>query len=70
MDFKRHRWTIGVVAVWLLVLGLTTVMAPAPVEAKAGSGSGWRTYAPNHPNGCVPFAYDCYVYVVPPQQDD
>jgi hypothetical protein len=69
MDLKRYRWTIGVVAVWLLVLGLTTVMAPAPAEANAVAGSGWRMYAPNHPNGCVSLAYDCYVYVVPPTLD-
>jgi len=59
MKLNRNRWTIAVVAVWVLALILTTVMAPAPAEASVGI-RGWMTYAPNHPNGCVPLPYDCY----------
>lgn len=65
MRLKPHRWTIFAVTVWILVLGLTTVLAPAPADAKIEK-VGWMTYAPNHPNGCVPLAFDCYViYAIP-----
>ena len=65
MKSSRHRWTVFAVAVWVLALGLTTVFAPAPAEAKIEK-IGWMTYAPNHPNACVPLAFDCYViYSIP-----
>ena len=63
MRLSRHRWTVFAVAVWVLVLGLTTVLAPVPAEAKY-DGSGWMVYTPNHPNGCAPLPYDCYVIFV------
>jgi hypothetical protein len=59
MRLKRHRWTIGVVALWLVLLGLTTVVAPPPVDASVQQ-IGWMVYTPNHPNGCAPMPYDCY----------
>lgn len=68
MKLNRHRWTIFAVTVWVLALGLTTVLAPAPIEAKAIHWDiGWMTYSPNHPNGCVPLPYDCYVVQVWPE---
>ena len=60
MRLNRHRWTAVVVVVWALALVLSTVIAPAPAEAEV-HGVGWMTYSPNHPNGCVPLPYDCYV---------
>ena len=65
MKLNRNRWTIFVVAVWVLVLGLTTVMAPAPAQARVGI-RGWMTYAPNHPSMCVPLPYDCYFMEIYP----
>ncbi len=66
MRLKPHRWTILAVTVWVLVLGLTTVLAPSPADAKDWD-VGWMTYSPNHPNGCVPLPYDCYtIQVWPP----
>lgn len=65
MRLNRNRWTVAVVAVWVLALVLTTVMAPAPAEARVGI-QGWMVYSPNHPNGCAPLPYDCYfVEIVP-----
>lgn len=65
MKLNRRRWTVFAVAVWVLALGLTTVLAPTPVDAKV-THSGWMVYAPNHPNGCAPMPFDCYViWVVP-----
>jgi len=65
MRLSRHRWTVFAVAVWVLVLGLTTVLGPVPAEAKV-EGSAWMVYTPNHPNGCAPLPYDCYtIWVVP-----
>jgi len=60
MKLNRNRWTIAVVAVWALALVLTTFLAPAPAQAEVSGIRGWMTYAPNHPNGCVPLPYDCY----------
>jgi len=66
MRMRHHRWTVFAVAVWVLALVLTTVLAPVPSEAKVESGAyGWMVYTPNHPNGCAPIPYDCYVIFVP-----
>jgi len=64
---NRHRWTVFAIAVWVLALGLTTVLAPTPSEAKVENWDvGWMVYAPNTPNGCAPLPYDCYVIWVWP----
>lgn len=65
MKSKQRCWTFLVVGAWVLALGLTMVMAPAPSEA-AIENIGWMTYAPNHPAGCVPLQYDCYVVWISP----
>jgi len=65
MRLSRHRWTVFAVAVWVLVLGLTTVLAPVPSEAEV-YGTAWMVYTPNHPHGCAPLPYDCYVIWVHP----
>ena len=65
MKLNRNRWTIIVVAVWVVALGMTMVMAPTPAEADA-KNIGWMLYAPNHPSGCAPLPYDCYVMFVYP----
>jgi hypothetical protein len=60
MKLKQRRWTFLVVGVWVLALGLTMVMEPAPAEA-VYQELGWMVYTPNHPAGCAPLPYDCYV---------
>jgi len=60
MKLNRRRWTIFAMGVWVLALVLTSVLAPAPAEADFQK-LGWMVYTPNHPNGCAPLAYDCYV---------
>lgn len=65
MRLKHHRLTVFVVVVWVLVLGLTTVFAPVPADA-AVQKIGWKVYTPNHPGGCAPLPYDCYVLYVYP----
>lgn len=62
---KRRRLTLVVVAIWALALVVPALMAPTPSEAKAFD-VGKMTYAPNHPNYCVPLPYDCYVVIVYP----
>ena len=68
MRLNRHRWTVFAIAVWVLALGLTTVLAPAPSEAKSVEewGMAIMVYTPNHPNGCAPLPYDCFVVIVNP----
>jgi heme/copper-type cytochrome/quinol oxidase subunit 1 len=63
MKSNRHRWTVFAIAVWVLALGLTTVLAPATTEAEVYK-IGWMVYTPNHPNGCAPLPFDCYVLQV------
>jgi hypothetical protein len=67
MKRNRHRWTIIVVSVWVLALVFTSALVPTPAEAKTSTyGAGWMVYTPNHPNGCAPMPYDCYVLMVYP----
>ncbi len=67
MRLNHHRWTVFAIAVWVLALGLTTVLAPVPAEAKVENWDlGWMVYTPNHPAGCAPLPYDCYVIWVWP----
>lgn len=65
MRLNRHRWTVFAVAVWVLALGLTTVIAPAPSEADV-THMGWMVWSPNHPHYCSPLPWDCYVMQVTP----
>jgi len=67
MKSKQRRWTFLVVGVWVLAIGLGMMMAPEPAEASVHN-IGWMTYSPNHPNGCVPLPFDCYVIFVSPDK--
>jgi hypothetical protein len=42
------------------------LLAPSLAEAET-IPYGWMVYTPNHPNGCAPLPYDCYVIFVWPQ---
>lgn len=67
MKLNRHRWTVVVAAVWVLALVFTSVLVPTPAEAKTEMYEvGWMVYTPNHPNGCAPLPYDCYVVFIYP----
>lgn len=65
MKWNRHRWTIIVVTVWVLALVFSSALVPTPAEAEVW-GMGWMVYTPNHPNGCAPLPFDCYVVCVSP----
>jgi hypothetical protein len=65
MGTKRRRFTVVAVAIWALALVAAGLVAPIPAEAKTFE-VGWMTYAPGHPNGCVPLPWDCYVVKVYP----
>lgn len=65
MRSNRRRWTVVAVVVWVVALALTSIIAPTPAQA-AVEKMGWMTYAPNHPNSCVPLPWDCYVIVAIP----
>jgi len=62
---KKRIWTAVVAVVWGLALVVTAVIAPTPAEADIGSFN-WMVYTPNHPNGCAPLPFDCYVIYVYP----
>ena len=62
---KKRLWTFVVAVVWGLVLIVTGVIAPTSASAKPNE-IGWMVYTPNHPNGCAPLPYDCYVIWVYP----
>ena len=65
MKRNHNRWTIIVVTVWVVALIFTAALLPSPAVAITPTyGAGWMTFAPNHPNACVPLPYDCYVLMV------
>ncbi len=65
MKLRRSRLTVVAVAIWLIALAVTITVAPTPVDA-AVQQWGYQVYTPNHPNGCAPLPYDCYVIYVYP----
>jgi hypothetical protein len=62
---NKRRVTLVVAAIWALALVIASVTAPLPADA-ATHNIGWMVYTPNHPNGCAPLPYDCYVIWVYP----
>jgi hypothetical protein len=60
MRSRQRRWTIAIIAIWVITLGLSLSLAPTPAEATAEK-LGWMVYTPNHPDACAPLPYDCYV---------
>jgi hypothetical protein len=60
---------LGFAVVLLMIVGaiVPALLAPSLAEAKADVYQmGWMVYTPNHPNGCAPLPYDCYVIWVYP----
>jgi hypothetical protein len=67
MKQRRGRLTIVVVMIWMVALGVSIAIAPTPSEATSETQAvGWMVYTPNHPNGCSPLPFDCYVIWVFP----
>jgi hypothetical protein len=58
---------LGFVVIAIMIAGalLPALIAPGVSEA-AVQKVGWMVYTPNHPNGCAPLPYDCYVIWVYP----
>ena len=56
------RRKLGFLVLAVMVLGAIVPALLAPSEAEAGRRTGtWMVYTPNHPIGCAPLPYDCYV---------
>jgi len=53
---------LGLLVLALMVVGalVPAVLIPTMAEAET-IHYGWCVYTPNHPNGCAPIPYDCYV---------
>ncbi|MBD3853343.1 MAG: hypothetical protein IFJ96_01065 [Acidobacteria bacterium] len=59
---------LGVFVLAIMIIGALVPALLAPSLAEAESiPYGWMVYTPNHPNGCAPLPYDCYVIFVWPQ---
>jgi len=61
------RQKLGILVLTVMVVGalVPALLAPDVAEAKGGFGQ-WMVYTPNHPNGCAPLPFDCYVIWVRP----
>jgi len=59
--------SIGFLVIAVMIVGalVPALMAPSLAEAEVHQ-IGWMVYTPNHPNGCAPLPYDCYVVFVYP----
>ena len=61
------RRKLGFLVLAVMVIGAIAPAVFTPSPAEAGMHEvGWMVYTPNHPNGCAPLPYDCYVVWVYP----
>jgi hypothetical protein len=60
---------VGLFVLAVLVIGalVPAMFAPSLAEAEGTVGNLWMVYTPNHPNGCAPLPYDCFVIWVWPE---
>jgi hypothetical protein len=60
--------TLSLCVLAVLVIGalVPAMFAPSLAEAEVHN-VGWMVYTANHPNGCAPLPYDCYVIFVWPE---
>jgi len=63
---SRKKLGLLVLAVMLIGAIAPALFTPSPAEASNVQQVGWQVYTPNHPNGCAPLPYDCYVVWVYP----
>jgi hypothetical protein len=63
------RRKLGFVVIALMIAGalVPALLAPRLAEAEVYQ-MGWMVYTPNHPHGCAPLPYDCYVVWVYPDR--
>ena len=61
---------IGFVVVALMIAGaiVPALLVPGLARPRMLYQMGWHVYTPNHPNGCAPLPYDCYVVWVYPSR--
>jgi hypothetical protein len=59
---------LGILVLAVMVLGALApaLLIPDVAEADHPGGGTWMVYTPNHPNGCAPYPFDCYVIFVYP----
>ena len=58
---------LGLFVLAVLVIGALVPAMFAPTLAQAETqGNLWMVYTPNHPHGCAPLPFDCYVIWVWP----
>ena len=57
---------LGIVVIAVMIVGAIVPALIVPDVAEAASETGWMVYTPNHPNGCAPLPFDCYVIIVGP----
>jgi len=60
---RRHVLSAVILAVMVLAAVVPALMAPSQAEAMPIRGT-WMVYTPNHPSGCAPMPWDCYVIYV------
>ena len=60
------RRKLGFLVLAVMVLGAIVPALLAPSQAEAGRIGTWMVYTPNHPNGCAPMPWDCYVINIYP----
>jgi hypothetical protein len=60
---------VGLFVLAVLVIGalVPAMFAPSLAEAEGTAGNLWMVYTPNHPKGCAPLPYDCFVIWVWPE---
>ena len=60
---------VGLFVLAVLVIGalVPAMFAPSLAEAEGTVGNLWMVYTPNHPSGCAPLPYDCFVIWVWPE---
>jgi hypothetical protein len=60
---------LGFVVLAIMIVGalVPALLAPRLAEAEVYQ-MGWMVYTPNHPHGCAPLPYDCYVIWVYPDR--
>lgn len=56
----KRRLGFLVLAVMVVSALVPALLAPSQAEASR-TDLGWFVYTPNHPNGCAPLPWDCYV---------
>ena len=57
---------LGIVVITVMIVGAIVPALIVPDVSAASEAGKWMIYTPNHPNGCAPLPFDCYVIWVYP----